>query len=358
MRKNRLIIASIYMVLFIAASCAKEDGSPAEDNTDDLLSGEWLVPDNEIFDGGPGKDGIPALSNPEFISPDDAAYLNDHDLVLGFVRNGTARAYPHNILDWHEIVNDSFDDLHVAVIYCPLTGTGTGWNREITGTLTTFGVSGLLYNSNIIPYDRETDSNWSQILLKSVNGESKGTPADTYNLVETRWDTWKNMYPETLVLSTNTGYYRNYERYPYGDYKTSNSLIFPVSNRDERLHSKERVLGVLSGDRAKAYSIEEFGASISLINDEFDGSDIVVAGSKDKNFMVAFQREVKEGESLQFTAVQNSLPIIMKDHEGTRYDVFGRAVDGPGEGNRLESFTRFIGYWFAWAAFYPEIELY
>ncbi len=113
MKRNVLIIASL---LFIAASCENEDGSPADTNLQDPLAGEWLVPDNEIFDGGPGKDGIPALSNPEFISPDDATYLNDHDLVLGFIRNGTARAYPHNILDWHEIVNDSFDDLHVAVI--------------------------------------------------------------------------------------------------------------------------------------------------------------------------------------------------------------------------------------------------
>ncbi len=88
------------------------------------------------------------------------------------------------------------------------------------GNLTTFGVSGMLYNSNIIPYDRETDSYWSQMLLKAVNGELKGTPADTCKLIETRWDTWKDMYPETMVLSTNTGYSRNYERYPYGDYKT------------------------------------------------------------------------------------------------------------------------------------------
>ena len=357
MKKQKIMLITIlYLILFISMSCNKDDGN--DNGPGEGFGGEWLIPDNEVFDGGPGKDGIPALSNPEFISPDDATYLNDHDLVLGFVRNGIARAYPHNILDWHEILNDSYDDLHLAVIYCPLTGTGTGWDREINGNITTFGVSGLLYNSNIIPYDRATDSNWSQMLLKSVNGELKGTPAETYNIVETRWDTWKNMYPETRVLSTNTGYSRNYERYPYGDYKTSSLLIFPVSNLDDRLHSKERVLGVLSGDEAKAYSIEKFGSSNSLIHDSFNGKDLVIAGNKDSNFIVAFERADEEGVSRQFTAVQNSLPVIMKDDEGTMYDVFGQAVDGPGEGNQLKTVTQFIGYWFAWAAFYPEIELY
>ena len=359
MKQSVLIIAIIYLVLFVAASCGKEDKSPDEEaGRDDPALGNWLVPDNEVLDGGPGKDGIPALSNPEFISADGATYLNDQDIVLGFVQDGIARAYPHNILDWHEIVNDSYDDLHMAVIYCPLTGTGIGWDREINGNITTFGVSGLLYNSNIIPYDRETDSNWSQMLLKAVNGSLKGTPAGTYNLVETRWDTWKSMYPETLVLSTNTGYNRNYSRYPYGDYKISSSLIFPVSNHDDRLHRKERVLGVLAGDGAKAYSIEKFGTSISLIHDNLSGEDLVIAGSKNQNFIVAFKREDTEGVSRQFTAVQNSLPVIMKDSEGTMYDVFGRAVDGPGNGNKLLTIPRFMGYWFAWAAFYPGIELY
>ena len=348
------------MIFLISMSCSKDDTLPKNDEVPgDPVSGEWLVPENEIFDGGPGKDGIPALTNPQFVNPDDnrSGYLSEDDLVLGYVSNGIARAYPHNILDWHEIVNDSYDDLNLAVIYCPLTGTGIGWDREIRGNLTTFGVSGLLYNSNIIPYDRETDSNWSQMLLKSVNGELKGTPAVTFNLFETRWDTWKSMYPETKVLSSETGHSRNYSRYPYGDYKTSNSLIFPVSNEDDRLQRKERVLGILIEEEAKAYSIGNFDSSISLIHDNFKGEDLVIAGNKDKNFIVAFKREGDDGVSLEFTAVQDNLPVIMKDSEGTMYDVSGLAVGGPGEGERLRTLTQFMGYWFAWAAFYPEIEL-
>ena len=354
-----MLLSIVYMIFLISMSCSKDDTSPKNDEgPDDSVTGEWLVPENEIFDGGPGKDGIPALSNPQFTDPQEAAYLSDNDLVLGYVSNGIARAYPHNILDWHEIVNDSYDDLNLAVIYCPLTGTGIGWNREIAGELTTFGVSGLLYNSNIIPYDRETDSNWSQMLLKAVNGELKGTRAETFNLIETRWDTWKSMYPETKVLSTETGHNRNYSQYPYGDYKTSNSLIFPVSNEDIRLHRKIRVLGILIEEEAKAYSIGKFGSSISLIHDTFNDENLVIAGSKDKNFIVAFKRETDDGVLREFTAIQNNLPVIMKDSEGNLYDVTGLAIEGPGEGTRLRTVTQFMGYWFAWAAFYPDIKLY
>jgi hypothetical protein len=346
----------IVLFIFISVSCSKDDASSEE--KDNGGNGEWLVPENEVYDGGPGKDGIPALSNPRFVGPHEVEYLSDNDLVLGFVKNGIARAYPHKIMDWHEIVNDNYGDLKISVIYCPLTGTGTGWNREINRTVTTFGVSGLLYNSNIIPYDRETDSNWSQMLLKAVNGPLKGTPAETFNLVETRWDTWKSMYPQTQVTSEQTGHNRNYSRYPYGDYKTSNSLIFPVNNDDSRLHNKERVLGILIEGKAKAYSIDYFDSSISLIIDTFEGIDLVIAGSKEMNFIVAFQRADANGHPIQFTAVQDSMPVIIRDSEGNFYDVFGMAVDGPRKGDHLVPVTGFMGYWFAWAAFYPEIELF
>jgi hypothetical protein len=102
----------------------------------------WLIPKNEVFDGGPGKDGIPALTNPETIIPGNASFLSDGDLVLGFASGGQARAYPHRILDWHEIINDDLNGVSVAVIYCPLTGTGIGWDRNLpSGQKTTFGVS-------------------------------------------------------------------------------------------------------------------------------------------------------------------------------------------------------------------------
>ncbi len=309
------------------------------------------------MDGGPGKDGIPAIQNPDLITASQAAYLSDEDLVLGFVDGTEARAYPHPILDWHEIINDDINSHSVAVIYCPLTGTGIGWDRMVNNSKTTFGVSGLLYNSNIIPYDRESDSNWSQLLLKSVQGQLAGTPAKTYNLLETTWKTWKELYPSTKVLSTNTGHNRNYGRYPYGNYKTDTRLIFPVNKSDDRLHRKERVLAVIVENNARVYRFESFGEGISIVADEFEDNQFVVAGSNELNLMVAFNRELGNGTILSFEPVVNELPVILVDHEGTRWDVFGRGVDGPRAGQQLEQATQIMGYWFSFAAFYRNVSI-
>jgi hypothetical protein len=266
--KWNIIIKS--MVIIMALWGCEEDtggngngnGNPSgKNNTDD-----WLIPKSEIFDGGPGKDGIPALLEPDFIAAMDADYLDEDDLVLGYVAGNEARAYPHKILDWHEIINDKVGEVNISVTYCPLTGTGIGWNREIDGKVTSFGVSGLLYNSNLIPYDRETDSNWSQIRLDCVNGNMIGTDIETFTLLETSWKTWKEMYPSTMVISTNTGHTREYGRYPYGSYRTNNDyLIFPVANEDNRIPAKDRVHGIVASGSAKVFPLSLFGEEVTLI---------------------------------------------------------------------------------------------
>ncbi|MBN4062142.1 MAG: hypothetical protein COA57_02165 [Flavobacteriales bacterium] len=321
--------------------------------------GEWLIPKNEVKDGGPGKDGIPALENPAFTDPSGATYLTDNNLVIGFISGSVIKAYPHRILDWHEIINDNVNGKKIAITYCPLTGTGIGWNRVVNGTTTTFGVSGVLYNSNLIPYDRATDSNWSQMRLDCVNGELISEKVETYQVVETTWKTWKEMYPSTKVVSENTGHNRNYGAYPYGDYITNNSkLLFPVNNEDSRLPNKERAHGILINSKAKVYSIEEFKDSVKVVEDNFGAIPLVIAGSKSENIIVSFNSKLKNGTLLTFAAVQDSLPIIMKDNEGTRWDVFGKGVSGPRAGEQLTATTSFMGYWFAWAAFYPSAEIY
>lgn len=341
-----------------SGSIEDKENNESDDQSNGTGDNSWLIPRDEVRDGGPGKDGIPALSNPEFISASEVNYLDEDDLVLGFAEGNNPRAYPHAILDWHEIVNDDISDRSVAVIYCPLTGTGIGWDRIVDGEKTTFGVSGLLYNSNIIPYDRRTDSNWSQLLLKSVNGKMAGTSAKTYNLIETDWKTWKEMFPASKVVSRSTGYNRNYNRYPYGNYKSDNDfLIFPVSNKDDRLPSKERVLAVISGNDAKAYRFEAF-MDDGVIEDIFQSKSLVIRGSAEDNLMVAFFRELDDGTELSFEAVENDLPIILEDHEGTTWDVFGRGVSGPRAGEKLTHVTQMMGYWFSFPAFYPEIEIY
>lgn len=353
---GRVIITSIIFITGCSEEISNPSGNPGVGQNNNQ-QGEWLIPSDEIRDGGPGRDGIPAISTPVFESAGEINYLDDNDLVLGFVDGDDIRAYPHAILDWHEIINDETKNHSLAVIYCPLTGTGIGWDRVLDGKETTFGVSGLLYNSNIIPYDRETNSNWSQLLLKSVNGDLKGTTAKTYNLLETTWKTWRQMYPSTKVITTETGYNRNYRQYPYGSYKTSKNLIFPVSNSDPRLHPKERVLGVIFGDNAKAYTFDDSFPGNKITEDSFQNEKLVVVSNADANFIVAFKRTLADGTELDFEAVQDELPVILKDSEGTKWDVSGRGISGQRQGEQLETVPQMMGYWFAFPAFYPDLEI-
>jgi len=344
-----LIIASLWMF----SSCSSDDNSipnPTPENT-----GDWLIPFSEVFDGGPGKDGIPSVDNPEFTLVENVDFLSDNELIVGAVDNGSIRAYPHMILDWHEIVNDLVGTVNLAITYCPLTGTAIGWDRQVGNTITEFGVSGKLYNTNLIPYDRNTDSYWSQIGLNCVTGELKGTEIKTYPLIETTWGTWKKLFPFSRVQNTNTGFSRSYGSYPYGDYRTNNSrLIFPVSPLDNRLPGKERVLGVFNQDLSKAYSIELF-EDLNVIEDEIAGDSILVFGSKEDNIIVAFKDHLGL-TNLEYGISENG--IIATGSDGTQLRVDGRLIGGPFSGERLEVPVSFIGYWFSFGAFYSDIELY
>ena len=340
---KKLFFLTLIVFLFIG-SCSKNN-----------LRSQWLIPENEVEDGGPGKDGIPAIMNPEFISIDEVDFLSDNDLVIGVILNGEIKAYPHPILDWHEIVNDKVDDINIALTYCPLTGTAIAWNRTFGNSTTTFGVSGKLYNSNLIPYDRETDSYWSQIGLNCVNGELIGSVIETFPVLETSWKTWKKLYPDAEIMSTNTGFSRDYNRYPYGAYRTNNSsLLFPVSPFDDRLLSKERVLGVLNMGANKVYSINKF-TEPQVIFDTVGSDKLIIIGSKEDNFIVAF---FGDDALNNLTIDLTELPVIAKDADGNELDITGKVVNGPLAGLQLEQPTAFMGYWFSFGAFYPGIEIY
>jgi hypothetical protein len=318
----------------------------------------WLIPLSEVLDGGPGKDGIPALTKPELVSRNKVFNLSSNDLVLGIVINNEPRAYPHEILDWHEIINDQVDDFAYSITYCPLTGSGIGWRGELSTGSTTFGVSGMLYNSNLIPYDRLTDSYWSQMKLQCVYGRHIGTTPEVLPVVETTWKMWTEMYPTTKVVSVNTGYSRPYGSYPYDDYGTEENLIRPVQPIDRRLHLKERVAGVIVDNEAKVYRFDSFSGDVAVINDSFMNSPIVAVGSKTENFIMIFKRTLPDGTELRFSAVMDQMPIVMQDSGGTTWDIFGKGVSGPFAGAQLQAARSFIAYWFAWGAFYPGAEIY
>lgn len=323
-------------------------------------SNVWCIPTDEVFDGGPGKDGIPSIDEPQFESASSQeAFYEDDELMVVIKVGNTVRAYPHDILDWHEIVNDKINDVAYSLNYCPLTGTAMAWNRTIDGRETTFGVSGLLYNTNLIPYDRRTDSEWSQLLMKGVRGENLEREAELIPIVETTFGVFKELWPNGVVLSQETGFSRSYGTYPYGTYRTNDEqFFFPVAEYSTALPEKQIVLGVRIGEKLKAYPFSAVESQVTVINDEFEGEEIVVAGWKEKNLLVAFGRKLADGTVLNLTAV-SSIPAIMQDDDGNIYDVFGLCISGAREGEQLPVLNSLHGMFFSFGSFYgTDIELY
>lgn len=354
MKKKNLFLSIFTLVLLSCSSSSTQDSvvqpegmQQPQEIPPENTNPEWSIPISEVLDGGPGKDGIPALLSPEMVPVQEVDFLRDDDLVIGFKNGSDVRAYPHIILDWHEIINDKIGDVSLAVTYCPLTGTGIGWDRFINGQETTFGVSGLLYNTNLIPYDRLTNSNWSQILNESVNGALKGEQVNLIAVIETDWKTWKAMYPSTKVVSLSTGFSRTYGASPYGDYNTNNSFfLFPVA-KDQRLPLKERVHAVINNDKAKTYRFSDF-ESINMIRDSFDEKTYLIVGNQ--NFMTSFELGA-DLINTQFEYIFNGTSsVLLKDAAGNQWNVFGASV--AGDGPSLKAASSFMGYWFSIPAFY------
>ncbi len=318
----------------------------------------WLISKDFLFDGGTGQDGIPALDSPQFVSAETADYLNDEDLVLGYINGDDIRAYPHRILDYHEIVNDLSGNDAFAITYCPLTGSGIGWSREVDGITTTFGVSGFLYDTNLMPYDRATGSNWSQLRGDCVNGPQIGTRAAPFSLIETTWATWRNFFPDTKALSLETGFDRaGYEAYPYLDYRTNDEFfLVPVDTIDPRIPAKERVHGIIVNGQAKVYRFEDFGNERALIHDFVQGKEVVIIGDQAANLIVSFQRRLADGTRLTFSAVANGYPILMQDETGNHWNLAGKAVSGPRMGEQLIPTQSYMAYAFAFGSFFTGYE--
>lgn len=213
---------------------------------------------NSAVSGGPGKDGIPSIDEPVFVSAAEATFLSGDEPVFGLVRGGEARAYPQQVLVWHEIVNDTIGAERIAVTYCPLTGTVVGFTGLPERPDLTFGTTGRLVNSNLLMYDRQTDSEWPQILGTAVSGPLYGQRLQTVPLVWSSWRAWRAAYPGTRVLSTDTGTLRSYGTDPYGSYPDDSGYyadggsIFPVRYTDDRFPPKEVVIGVWVDDRQVA----------------------------------------------------------------------------------------------------------
>ena len=307
MNKQR-VLTSVWLLMFCSSGCYAQ-----YKNGFDLQ--EPLIPAEKVLSGGPGKDGIPAIDNPRFVMANKAGFLTVDSVVLGLKYKGRTKAYPINILNWHEIVNDQFNGEPVVITFCPLCGSGMAFSAFIDNKVHTFGVSGLLYNSDVLLYDRQTNSLWSQLMNKAISGLYKGRRLISLPVDHTTWQDWKTRHPETLVLSTQTGFSRNYGDSPYVEYLKSPQLMFPVTASSRRYHPKEEVLGIEIGSKFKVYPFLELEKSPAEFTDKVNGQSITIR--YDHKFRSA-----------------------------TAFDQQGRQLAG------IRTF------WFAWFAFHPETEVY
>ncbi len=189
---------------------------------------------DEIQAGGPPKNGIPALDHPTFVSASEAERsLKDQDIILGVESRGAAKAYPVRILNWHEVVNDDVGEQPVLISWCPLCGSGLVYDPRANGRRHTFAVSGLLYRQNLLFFDYETESLWSQLRGGAVAGPLAGTSLRLLPVTMTTWQNWKAEHPQTLVLSFQTGYKRDYSRDPYGDWLLDRRMALVISSQGQ-----------------------------------------------------------------------------------------------------------------------------
>lgn len=305
---------AIYTLLFISLAVFISRTSFSFDKYNDFDLSNSSIPAEKIFHGGPARDGIPSIDNPEFTSSDEASFLSDDDRVLGIIYNGISRAYPIKILNYHEIVNDKFKQKAVVISYCPLCGSGIAFSPQFNHPDIRFGVSGLLYNNDMLLYDHKTQSLWSQIMGTAISGKLKGEKLLTLVLQDTSWGKWKTLFPDTQVLSTNTGYFRNYQHHPYGDYDLNSALYFPVTHTNKRYHAKEKVIGIEINNKFKVYPFTELARTSGEITDYFAGKKL----------------------RIEFDAKNRSGAIFHK-------------------GKKIPSTTLF---WFAWVTFHPDTEIF
>jgi hypothetical protein len=328
-----------------------------------------LVPLDEIISGGPPPDGIPAIDRPEFVPAAQAEpWLAPREPVLAVEVAGDARAYPLQILMWHEIVNDTVGGRPVAVTYCPLCNSGLVFDRRVDGVLHDFGTSGKLYKSDLVMYDRQTHSLWAQMEGRAIVGERAGTrlmlvPANTLSYAE-----WKAIYPAGKVLSRDTGHARAYGMNPYTSYDEPGLAPFLFDGRpDPRRPPKERVVGVVLGGVARAYpwSLLE---TRRVVHDTLGGERLVVF-FRPGTLSALDQARIDQSRAVGATAVfdpeAGGKPLTFepaddgfRDREtGSRWNLLGHAVAGPLAGRRLRPIQHVDAFWFAWAAFHPATTL-
>ncbi len=325
---------------------------------------------DELLSGGPPRDGIPSIDDPQFIGPAEAGeWLADIEPVIALEINGEARAYPLQVMTWHEITNDTVGGVPVAVTFCPLCNSAITFDRRFNGDVFEFGTSGLLRKSDLVMYDRTTETLWQQFTGEGIIGDLAGEQLDFVPSSLISFADFKAAYPEGEVLSRDTGFSRRYGENPYMGYDAIGNSPFLYSGpTDGRLPAMERVVTVPLANADVAYPLSIL-SEVGVINDTQAGQDMVVfhtpgtssalgaksiAAAEDVGATGIFNPNVN-GQKLTF---KKNGDQIIDEKTGSTWNVVGQATDGPLAGTQLESVVHADHFWFSWAAFKPDTIIY
>jgi hypothetical protein len=324
----------------------------------------------EITRGGPPRDGIPAIDEPEFVSTTAAAHwLLPQEPVIALEHGGEARAYPLQILLYHEIVNDRVAGTPVAVTFCPLCYSAIVFDRRVNGTTLDFGTTGRVRKSDLVMYDRQSESWWQQFTGTGLIGKYTGVSLVRLPSMITSFAVFRSSYPAGRVLSQATGSNRPYGNNPYPGYDGSSSTPFLFNEPlDPRLPPMERILALQVEDRQRIYPFSLL-RNQPVINDILNGSAVAIFSkadvlsavdaaaierSRETLMAAAFDRELS-GKTLTFRQDGDK---IVDGGTGSVWNIYGKAVSGPLTGQSLTTVDSGIHFAFAWLAFYPETEIY
>ncbi|MBW8038872.1 MAG: DUF3179 domain-containing protein [Planctomycetes bacterium] len=380
-RKNTTLILFTALLVFLcvltpAGNLHASRGDNDEKSREKPLAGfktnteKRTIELNELISGGPGKDGIPAINKPKFVKPGKAVkWLKPVEPVISLVVNGRAKAYPLQILMWHEIVNDRIDGVPVTVSFCPLCYSANVFDRRVKEKEYTFGVSGMLRYSDMVMYDRQTESLWQQFTGQAIVGDMVGTSLKRIPAQIISFEQFKNIHKTGLVLSRDTGFRRNYGRNPYVGYDDiENKPYLYRGKEDPRLKPMEKLITVNINNISKAYPYS-ITRKKHVINDEVGGQKIVIfhdrgaasaldkaeiALSREDGSTGVFRRELT-GQVLTFSRNDEK---FVDDQTSSIWDITGQAIKGKLKGKKLSPVVHGDYFAFAWLVFKPQTKIY
>jgi len=329
---------------------------------------EPLIDLNRLLSGGPPPDGIPSVDEPKFLTPSEVDFLEENEPVLALDVDGDVRAYPVQIMMWHEIVNDTVGGLPIAVSYCPLCNSAVAYDRRVDEQVVEFGTSGMLYNSALVMYDRQTETLWSHFTAEGIVGELTGTELETFPVATVPWGLWRDANPDGLVLSRDTGFDRSYGRNPYPGYDDVNSQPFLFDGEvDGQFTAMTRMVGIEHNGEALGVPLFVLRED-QVVTAEVGGTEVVVlwaagtassldagnvAGGIDVGATGVFI-PVVDGQELTFKSAEGE---FVDDQTGSTWNLLGTAVAGELEGSQLEALPHVNTFWFAWSAFLPDTAI-